>query len=100
MFPDDARQIVEHNRLIGATHFFGETHGALSHSPTVTRDDARGLTEMAICGLLLASKPRMNRELSEWVGDNPAYRRFVAEALGVVHVLITARNNRRWSHAL
>jgi hypothetical protein len=24
----------------------------------------------------------------------------VAEALGVVHDLITARNNRRWSHAL
>jgi hypothetical protein len=60
----------------------------------------RGLTEMAICGLLLASKPRMNRELSEWVADNPAYRRIVAEALGVVHDLITARNNRRWSHAL
>jgi hypothetical protein len=64
------------------------------------RDDARGLTDMAICGLPLASKPRMNRELSEWVGDNPAYRRIVVEALGVVHVLITARNNRRWSHAL
>ena len=50
--------------------------------------------------LPIASKPRINRELSEWVGDNPAYRRIVVEALGVVHVLITARNNRRWSHAL
>ena len=82
---------------LSATHHAGERSAVCFLDVVLRSDVSRFVTTPVICGMLCLRRLEINLQVSPWIDDNTATRRFIAEEVGKVCQSFTRHCFEDWS---